>query len=304
MPPVFFRPASDVQNMLDTLRALLIRRGVTLESWLLAQIKEETCNLPANAPAKASPRPFKTRRVLTPGTTPAEPKQVLKRPIDATTTLDELFPEAAPGCFVDLLNLKASVKNETGPYFLERPAYLNREALSGALAAYLPIGFLEKCEPLESLVPDYATRLEEWREIQSKIPVSESPLVQQGYSRKSGPIYLDNDFYDSLFRPAADVDELETRRAALRDLPRDYATRVRPLSSRSIGRPKSLPPLPDCHLELQSSLEPAGDYDPLRDNPRIYSDGTPAIDASFLDKLIKGQVTLDIESYDFDDFES
>ena len=304
MPPVFLRPASDVENMLETLRALLIRRGVKLESWLLEHIKQETCNLPENTPTKAAPRPFKTRRVLTLGTTKETQEKPVKRPIEATTTLDELFPEAAPGCFVDLLNIRATVKNETGPYFLEPAAYKNREALGEALSGYLPAGFLEKCEPLESLVEDFQERLSEWREVQSKIPVSESPLVQQGYSRKVGPIYLDNDFYDSLFRPAKDVDELETRRQALRTLPDDYAVRVRPLSSRSKGRPKSLPPLPDCHLELQSSLEPPSDYDPLRYNPRIYSDGTPAIDASFLDRLIKGQVTLDVESYDFDDFES
>jgi hypothetical protein len=116
--------------MVDTLRALLIRRGVHLESWLLERIKEETCNLPSNTSSKAPLRSFKAKRRSAPSTTQGTPEPAYKKPIDASTTIEELFPETAPGCFVDLLNLRRSVKNETGPYFLEHAAYLNREALS------------------------------------------------------------------------------------------------------------------------------------------------------------------------------
>ena len=303
MHGVFIRPASELQDMVDTLRALLIRRGVHLESWLLERIKEETCSLPSNTSSKASARSFKAKRRTAPSPTQETPEQAFKRPTDASTTVDELFPETAPGCFVDLLNLRRSVKNETGPYFLEHAAYLNREALSEAWAAYLPEGFLLRTEPLESLVPDAPQRLAEWREAQSKIPESQSPLVYWNYLSKSGPVYLDDDFYTSLFSPAETVDELATRKEALLNLPSDYLHRVRPISSRTGGRPKKLPSLPECHLQLKSSLEPAGDYNPLTDNPRIYTDEVSAIDAGFLNKLIRGEVTLDVESYDFEDFD-
>lgn len=304
MNGVFLRPASELQDIIDTLRALLIRRGVHLETWLLERIKEETCNLPSNTSSKAPPRSFKAKRRLAPCPTPTNTKQGLKRPIEASMTPEELFPEAAPGCFVDLLYLRQSVKNETGPYFLEHAAYLNKEALSEAWASLLPEGFLLRVEPLESIVPEAAQRLKQWRDLQSTVEVSSSPLVHKNYSSKVGPIYLDDDFYNSLLRPAETIQELTTRKEALLNLPSDYVTRVRPISTKTHGRPKKLQPLPDCHLQLKSALEPPTDYNPLTDNPRIYSDNMPAIDAGFLSKLIRGEVTLDVESYDFEDFDS